>query len=58
MPLAWRNTGGDTARVVFLYNPALAGGYIEEMFELPPRSNLNLWSFRRRLPTLTRLLQR
>jgi quercetin dioxygenase-like cupin family protein len=36
VPHAWKNTGSDTARVVFLYTPALAGGYIEEMSELPP----------------------
>ena len=33
VPHAWKNTGSDTARVMFLYTPALAGGYIEEMSE-------------------------
>ena len=28
---AWKNTGIATGRVVFLYTPALAGGYIEAM---------------------------
>jgi quercetin dioxygenase-like cupin family protein len=27
---AWKNTGADTARVLFLYTPAGAGGLIEE----------------------------
>ena len=33
VPHAWKSTGSDTARVVFLYTPAAAGGYIEEMSE-------------------------
>ena len=33
VPHAWKNTGSDTARVLFLYTPAGAGGYIEEMLE-------------------------
>jgi quercetin dioxygenase-like cupin family protein len=32
---AWKNTGGETGRVVFLYTPAVAGGYIEELRERP-----------------------
>src|SRR5271156_5149163 len=36
VPHAWKNTGSGTARDVFLYTPAGAGGYIEEMSELPP----------------------
>ncbi|HUB47491.1 MAG TPA: cupin domain-containing protein [Acetobacteraceae bacterium] len=28
---AWKNTGSDTSRVLFLYTPAAAGGYIEAM---------------------------
>jgi quercetin dioxygenase-like cupin family protein len=31
VPHAWKNTGSDTARVVFLYTPASAGGYVEEL---------------------------
>jgi quercetin dioxygenase-like cupin family protein len=27
VPHAWKNTGSDTGRVVFLYTPAAAGGY-------------------------------
>jgi hypothetical protein len=34
VPHAWKNSGPGTARVLFLYTPALAGGYIEEMLEL------------------------
>jgi len=30
---AWKNTGATTARALFLYTPARAGGYIEEMAE-------------------------
>ena len=32
---AWKNTGSVTSRVLFLYTPAAAGGYIEEMIERP-----------------------
>ena len=32
---AWKNTGCDTGRVLFLYTPAAAGGYIEELLERP-----------------------
>jgi quercetin dioxygenase-like cupin family protein len=28
---AWTNTGSETGRVLFLYTPAAAGGYIEAM---------------------------
>jgi quercetin dioxygenase-like cupin family protein len=30
VPHAWKSTGAETARVVFLYTPAKAGGLIEE----------------------------
>jgi hypothetical protein len=30
VPHAWKNTGGETARILFLYTPAKAGGLIEE----------------------------
>ena len=32
---AWKNTGRDTGRVLFLYTPAGAGGYVEELLERP-----------------------
>ena len=32
---AWKNTGRETGRVVFLYTPAVAGGYIEELRDRP-----------------------
>jgi quercetin dioxygenase-like cupin family protein len=35
VPHAWKNSGRDTARVLFLYTPAAAGGYIEEMWRRP-----------------------
>ena len=38
VPHAWKNTGGDTGRVVFLYTPAAAGGYVEELLERPTAS--------------------
>jgi quercetin dioxygenase-like cupin family protein len=28
---AWKNTGSETGRVLFLYTPAAAGGYVEEL---------------------------
>ena len=31
VPHAWKNSGTDTARVVFFYTPASAGGYVEEL---------------------------
>lgn len=34
-PHAWKNSGGETARVLFLYTPAAAGGYVEEMLHRP-----------------------
>ena len=36
VPHAWKNTGGATGRVLFLYTPAGAGGYIEELAEHRP----------------------
>ena len=32
---AWKNTGSETGRVVFLYTPAAAGGYVEELRNRP-----------------------
>jgi len=31
VPHAWKNTGSETGRVVFLYTPAAAGGYVEAL---------------------------
>src|SRR5919197_1974241 len=31
VPHAWKSTGTETGRVLFLYTPAVAGGYIEEL---------------------------
>ena len=33
VPHAWKNTGSETGRVLFLYTPAAAGGYIEALSE-------------------------
>ena len=35
IPHAWKNTGSRTGRILFLYTPAGAGGYIEAMAERP-----------------------
>ena len=36
VPHAWKNTGSDTGRVVFLYTPAAAGGFIEDLQQRRP----------------------
>ena len=36
VPHAWKNSGSDTGRVLFLYTPAAAGGYLEGLLERPP----------------------
>ena len=33
VPHAWKNTGRETARVLFLYTPAAAGGYVEALLQ-------------------------
>ncbi len=33
VPHAWKNSGSTTARALFLYTPAAAGRYVEEMLE-------------------------
>jgi quercetin dioxygenase-like cupin family protein len=35
---AWKNSGAETARVLFLYTPAGAGGFFEELLERPVES--------------------
>jgi quercetin dioxygenase-like cupin family protein len=35
VPHAWKSTGSDTGRVLFLYTPAAAGGYIEDLLKRP-----------------------
>ena len=35
VPHAWKNSGRETGRVVFLYTPAAAGGYVEELLKRP-----------------------
>lgn len=30
VPHAWKNTGSETARILFLYTPAKAGGFFED----------------------------
>ena len=42
VPHAWKNTGSDTGRVLFLYTPAVAGGYIEEFMKHPPEEREKL----------------
>lgn len=36
IPHAWKNTGSETGRVLFLYTPATAGGLIEALSERRP----------------------
>lgn len=38
VPHAWKNTGAETARILFLYTPAKAGGFFEERLERPEGS--------------------
>ena len=33
VPHAWKNSGSDTGRVLFLYTPAAAGGFVEELMK-------------------------
>jgi len=33
LPHAWKNSGSTMGRAVFLYTPAAAGDYVEELFE-------------------------
>jgi len=37
IPHAWKNTGAEPGRALFLYTPAAAGGYIEALSEGRPR---------------------
>ena len=39
VPHAWKNTGSETGRVLFLYTPAAAGGYVEELLKGPGPTN-------------------
>ena len=39
VPHAWKNTGSETARALFLYTPAAAGGYIEELLDNRPTND-------------------
>src|ERR1700722_7795717 len=38
IPHAWKNTGAETGRVLFLYTPAGAGGFFEERLGRPAGS--------------------
>jgi quercetin dioxygenase-like cupin family protein len=35
VPHAWKSTGSETARILFLYTPAKAGGFFEERLARP-----------------------
>ena len=39
IPHAWKNTGSETGRVLFLYTPAAAGGLIEALSDGRPSSD-------------------
>jgi quercetin dioxygenase-like cupin family protein len=36
VPHAWKSSGRETGRVLFMYTPASAGGYVEELLERRP----------------------
>ena len=38
VPHAWKNSGSGTGRVLFLYTPASAGGYVEELMQRRARA--------------------
>jgi mannose-6-phosphate isomerase-like protein (cupin superfamily) len=38
VPHAWKNSGGETGRVLFLYTPARTGGYVEQLLTRPAGS--------------------
>ena len=40
VPHAWKNSGTVPGRVVFLYTPAGAGKFVEEMLDHPPDGDL------------------
>ena len=40
VPHAWKNSGSVPGRVVFLYTPAGAGRFVEEMLDHPPDGEL------------------
>jgi quercetin dioxygenase-like cupin family protein len=49
IPHAWKNSGTETARVLFLYTPAAAGKLFEERVEQPgPRTEAEVREERRR----------
>jgi quercetin dioxygenase-like cupin family protein len=39
VPHAWKNSGSETGRVLFLYTPAAAGGLVEELSERRPSND-------------------
>jgi hypothetical protein len=38
VPHAWKNSGSETGRVLFLYTPAAAGGLVEALSESRPNN--------------------
>ena len=39
VPHAWKSTGRETGRVLFMYTPAAAGGYVEEFANHRPTND-------------------
>src|ERR1700730_14953345 len=48
VPHAWKNTGAETGRVLFLYTPAGAGGFFEEQLARTPGTGNVPWASERR----------
>src|SRR6476646_6996708 len=48
VPHAWKNSGAETGRVLFLYTPAAAGGYIEALAERRPTDDDERYKLLRR----------
>jgi len=38
---AWKNSGSETGRVLFLYTPAAAGAYVESLLHRPPAGSVS-----------------
>lgn len=48
VPHAWKNSGNTTGRVLFLYTPASAGAYVQELMENRPSTDEGMARLRER----------